>query len=147
MGHIVNLTKKCIFTAMKRCFAFLLLIIYSVTSIGATVQLHYCMGKLSGWSISLTESNSKECSKCGMEKAHSDKGCCHDENKLLKIQDDQKANYVSLDILKLSVSAAVSVDQSVACLLLQKKQLPSKSNAPPLIGDLDLCIRNCVFRI
>lgn len=82
-----------------------------------------------------------------MEKAHSDKGCCHDENKLLKIQDDQKANYVSLDILKLSVSAAVSVDQSVACLLLQKKQLPSKSNAPPLIGDLDLCIRNCVFRI
>jgi hypothetical protein len=132
---------------MKRFFAFILFLIYSVTSIGATVQLHYCMGKLSGWSITLAESNLKECSKCGMEKAHSDKGCCHDENKLLKIQDDQKANYVSLDILKLSVSAAVSVDQSVACLLPQKKQLPSKSNAPPLIGDLDLCIRNCVFRI
>jgi hypothetical protein len=54
------------------------------------------MGKLSGWSLALTESQSKECSECGMEKAHSDKGCCHDENKLLKVQDDQKANYVCL---------------------------------------------------
>src|SRR6266542_2593155 len=47
VGHIVFLTKKCIFTAMKRFLAFILLLVYSVTSIGATVQLHYCMGKLS----------------------------------------------------------------------------------------------------
>lgn len=132
---------------MKRFFAFILLFIYSFTSIGATVQLHYCMGKLSGWSLALAGSGSKDCSKCGMEKAHSDNGCCHDENKLLKIQDDQKANYVSLDILKLSVSAPVFVDQSVAYLLPEENELLPKSKAPPLIGGLDLCIRNCVFRI
>ena len=130
---------------MKRLFAFILLLIYSVTSIGATVQLHYCMGKLSGWSLSWTQS--KECSKCGMEKAHSDKGCCHDENKLLKIQDDQKANYLSLEISKLSVAAPITVDHSVTYLVPEKNELLPKIKAPPLIGDFDLCIRNCVFRI
>jgi hypothetical protein len=132
---------------MKRFFAFILLLIYSVTSIGATVQLHYCMGRLSGWSLAFAESHSKECSKCGMEKTHSDKGCCHDENKLLKIQDDQKANYVSLEILKLSVATPVIIDRSVTYLLPEKSELLPKTNAPPLINDGDLCIRNCVFRI
>lgn len=132
---------------MKRFFAFILLLVYSVTSIGATVQLHYCMGQLSGWSLALTESHSKECSKCGMEKTHSDKGCCHDENKLLKIQDDQKASLVSLEVLNLSVAAPVIVDHSAACLFLPKNDLLPKSNAPPLKDDLDLCIRNCIFRI
>lgn len=132
---------------MKRFFAFILLLVYSVTSIGATVQLHYCMGKLSGWSLALTDLHSKECSKCGMEKMHSDKGCCHDENKLLKIQDDQRANYVSLEILKLPVAAPIIADHSIAYLVSQKNELLPKGNAPPVIGDPDLCIRNCVFRI
>jgi hypothetical protein len=131
---------------MKRFFAFILLLIYSVTSIGATVQLHYCMGKLSGWSLALTGSTSKECSKCGMEKKDS-KGCCHDENKLVKIQDDQKANYVSLGILKLQVPAPVIIDQSIAYLLPETEELLPKSNAPPLICHADICIRNCVFLI
>lgn len=132
---------------MKRFSAFILLLIYSVTSIGATVQLHYCMGKISGWSVAWTESKSKECHKCGMEKENSDKGCCHDENKLIKIQDDQKANYVSLEILKLPVATPIVVDHSITYLLPQKSELLPKSNAPPLTGDIDLCIRNSVFRI
>jgi hypothetical protein len=132
---------------MKRFFAFILLLIYSVTSIGATVELHYCMGKLSGWTLALIESHSKECSKCGMEKTHLDKGCCHDESKLLKIQDDQKANYVSLEISKLSVAAPVLIDHTVAYSLPKINELLPQSNAPPRISGVDVYIRNCVFRI
>lgn len=82
-----------------------------------------------------------------MEKKNSDKGCCHDENKLIKIQDDQKANYVSLEILKLAVAAPIVVDHSITYLLPQQNELLPKSNAPPLTGDIDLYIRNNVFRI
>lgn len=145
--HIGILNKKCIFTAMKRFFAFILLAIYSVTTVGATVQLHYCMGKLSGWSLAWTESKSKECSKCGMEKMHSDKGCCHDESKLLKIQDDQKANYVSLEISKLSVAAPVLIDHTIAYTLTKINELLPQSNAPPRSSGVDVYVRNCVFRI
>ena len=132
---------------MKRFFAFILLIIYSATTVGATVQIHYCMGRLSGWSITWAESKSKECDKCGMEKTHSDKGCCHDESKLLKIQDDQKANSVSLDISKLSVAAPAIIDHNVNHSLSEMNQLLPQANAPPRSSDLDLCIQNCVFRI
>ena len=132
---------------MKRSLAFILLLIYSVTSIGATVQLHYCMGKLSGWSLALTETKSKECDKCGMEKTHLDKGCCHDENKLLKIQDDQKANYVSLEISKLSVATPLVVDDTLTYALPKIEELHPQNNAPPRGSGVDVYIRNCVFRI
>jgi hypothetical protein len=133
---------------MKRFPAFILLLIYSITSIGATVQLHYCMGKLSGWSLALTEAHSNECSKCGMEKTESsDKGCCHDESKLLKVQDDQKANYISLEIYKLPVAAPVISDHTIAGSLPETKGLLPQSNAPPRSSGIDICIYNCVFRI
>ena len=131
---------------MKKFITAILAILYISTSTGATVQLHYCMGKLSGWSLTWTETHPKECGKCGMEKKDS-KGCCHDENKFLKIQDDQKANYVSLEILKISVAAPAVADHSLTYSLPKKDKLLPESNAPPRRSDTDICIRNCVFRI
>jgi hypothetical protein len=133
---------------MKRFLAFIVLLVYSVTTIGATVQLHYCMDKLAGWSLTWTEFQSKKCSNCGMEKSeNSDKGCCRDESKLLKIQDDQKANYLSFEILKLSVSAPVIIDHNAVYSLPKINELLPQSNAPPRSSDADICILNCVFRI
>jgi hypothetical protein len=133
---------------MKRFLAFILLFIYSATTIGATVELHYCMGKLSSWSLSWTEAKSKECSKCGMEKTEkSDKGCCHDESKLLKVQDDQKANSLSLEIYKLPVAAPAINNHTVVYLLPEINGVLPHSNAPPRSSGTDICIYNCVFRI
>lgn len=147
-GHIVKLIENCIFTPMKRFLAFILLFIYSATTVGATVELHYCMGKLSGWSLSWTEAKSKECSKCGMEKTEkSDKGCCHDESKLLKVQDDQKANHLSLEIYKLPVAAPVISNHAVVCTITGINGVLPHSNAPPRSSGTDICIYNCTFRI
>jgi hypothetical protein len=132
---------------MKRFFAFILLLTYSVTTIGATVQLHYCMGKLSGWDLAWTEKESTECSKCGMDKEDSDKGCCRDESKLLKIHDDQKANYISLELLKLPVAVSVEGDYSLSYWLPKIIELLPQSNAPPRSSNGDLYKRNCVFLI
>jgi hypothetical protein len=133
---------------MKRFFAFILVLIYSVTTVGATVQLHYCMGKLSGWSLAWTEAKSKECSKCGMEKTESsDKGCCHDESRLLKVRDDQKANYLSLEIYNIAVAAPVFTNHTIAYSLPEIDGLLPQSNAPPRSSGTEICIFNCVFRI
>jgi hypothetical protein len=132
---------------VKRFLAFILVFIYSVTTIGATVQLHYCMGKFAGWSLAWTETKSKECDKCGMEKSDNpDKGCCKDDHKLLKIQDDQKANYISLEILKLSTATPVVADNQWSFSLPVRMKLLPDNNAPPR-NSFDLCVRNCVFRI
>ena len=133
---------------MKRFLAFILIFIYSVTTVGATVQLHYCMGKFTDWSLALTEPKSKDCSKCGMEKKEKgDNGCCKDENKVLKIQSDQKANYLSLEIYKLPVAAPVLSNHTIAFSLPEINGLLPQSNAPPRSSGNDICIYNCVFRI
>ena len=59
-------------------------------SLGATLHLHYCMGKLADWRFS--HSRSEKCSKCGMAKTkEKDNGCCKDEQKFFKNDTDQKA--------------------------------------------------------
>jgi hypothetical protein len=133
---------------MKRLFAFILFVIYSVTSIGATVQLHYCMGKLAGWSLVWTDTKSKECSKCGMGKKHnSAKDCCRDENRFLKIKDDQKANYVSLEILKLAVTEPVIADHSFSYFFPVINERLLQNNALRRSSEIDIYKRNCLFRI
>lgn len=67
---------------MKRFIVSILAILYLATASGATVHLHYCMGKLMGISLS-GHNDDHKCSRCGMTKK-SGKGCCKDENKVIK---------------------------------------------------------------
>jgi len=64
---------------------------------GATIHLHYCMGKLASWS--LIDHDSKNCEQCGMIKKTADaKGiavktdCCRDEHRQIKSNQDQKSS-------------------------------------------------------
>ena len=133
---------------MKRILAFILIVIYFVTTAGATLQLHYCMDELSGWSLAWTDSHSDKCGKCGMEKDHSsDNGCCRDENKLLKIQDDQKASQLAFETLKLSVASPAFVNPDLAFTSNGIVELLPRSKAPPRSCPEDICIRYCIFRI
>ncbi len=61
---------------------------YLAISSGLVLQIHYCMGKAIGSSIQFAETGSATCSKCGMENAKNK--CCHDEVKIIKLQDAQK---------------------------------------------------------
>ena len=60
--------------------------VYGTTTVGATVHLHFCMNKFI--SFNFTETENKTCGKCGMKESATKKGCCKDEVKQLKIDND-----------------------------------------------------------
>ena len=51
---------------MKKFITAILAVLYLGTSSGATIHMHYCMGKLADWGLG--HQNSKTCGNCGMEK-------------------------------------------------------------------------------
>lgn len=68
------------FTPVKKVLTIFLLLIYSITNAGTTLNLHYCMGEL--MNINLFHSQIDKCPKCGMKKSNSS-GCCRDEKKIV----------------------------------------------------------------
>ena len=62
--------------------------VYGTTTVGATVHLHFCMDKFISFNFTKTEN--KTCGKCGMKESATKKGCCKDEVKQLKINNDQQ---------------------------------------------------------
>lgn len=108
--------------------------------------MHYCMDKLvdSG----LGHNNEEKCSNCGMKKSQEkDKGCCKDEHKQVKLENDHKgAGTYQLTELSVAVLPATVFEHSDTNLSTVTEQNPL-SHAPPRSGDLAVYIRNCVFRI
>ena len=76
---------------------------------GATVHIHYCMGKVMG--AGFGHKDEEKCGKCGMKKSISN-GCCKDEHKTVKASDHQLAkasfdlSYTQIDIHPLPVYTA-----------------------------------------
>ncbi|MEO8583115.1 MAG: hypothetical protein ABI415_04915 [Flavitalea sp.] len=113
---------------MKKFLTSILAVLYIVTSSGATVHMHYCMGKLAD--LGLRESKSKNCPKCGMEK--SDKGCCKDEHKFLKDDSAQKLAENNLQMLLLSsVAIPASFTELPATDIPSVPEENPVSHAPP----------------
>lgn len=73
---------------MKKILAITVAFMYLAITSGLVLQIHYCMGKEAGSSLKFAETSTNTCGKCGME---NNKGkCCHDEVRLIKLQDDHK---------------------------------------------------------
>lgn len=70
---------------MKKVAAVFFVLLYSTFSVGATMHLHYCMGKFV--SSSLFNTNNDACSKCGMESHEGESSCCKDVKVSVKISD------------------------------------------------------------
>ena len=126
---------------MKKIIVSILAIFYLVSSVGATIHLHYCMDKLINWS--LLKSGGDKCGKCGMDK---DGGCCKDEHKFVKNSFDQKTTESSIEVIKFSPitfpAAVFNISKFYSSLI---HEYPV-SHAPPISG-AEIYIRNCVFRI
>ncbi len=132
---------------MKKFITAILAVLYLGTSTGATIHMHYCMGKLADWGLG--HNNSKTCGKCGMEKADKkDNGCCKDEHKFLKDDSAQKVNESNLQLMQLMATALPSsyIQLPELALPLLTEESPN-SNAPPRTQAVPVYIRNCVFRI
>lgn len=130
---------------MKKFAITILALIYITISTGATVQLHFCMDKLTGWSF--TNKTPENCGKCGMSK-QGHKGCCHDEKKVIKVTKDQKSNESSFSFLiNKSLHHYQNITVSNILYLPYGAALNPNSHAPPLGKQLAIFIYNCVFRI
>jgi hypothetical protein len=131
---------------MKKFFVAILAVLYLSSAVGATVHLHYCMNKLVNWSLWAKKGDN--CSKCGMSKTEKQAtGCCKDEQKHVKVENDQKAaeGYHMLQLNSVTISV-VFVELPVIYLpsVIEKRPL---SHGPPRSGTIAEYIRNCVFRI
>jgi hypothetical protein len=138
---------------MKKVFATILAVIYLSTSMGATVHLHYCMGKLFSWS--LTDKDSKNCGQCGMPKSSTNghcmafkDGCCKDKHTQVQLDKDQKATesafaFSALTFAALPMAASTLPGNYVVSYVTE---YPT-TNAPPEPDKIPLFIRNCTFRI
>ncbi|MEO6232530.1 MAG: hypothetical protein ABJB11_22250 [Ferruginibacter sp.] len=132
---------------MKKFITAILAILYLGTSSGATIHLHYCMGKLANWDLNPIES--KTCPKCLMEKSSKDSdGCCKDEQKFVKNNNDHKSTETIYQFGQLSIIALpVSFIEIPSVQYDSLTESHPVSHAPPGANSVAVYIRNCVFRI
>ncbi|HWB93409.1 MAG TPA: hypothetical protein VG605_16220 [Puia sp.] len=138
---------------MKKILAAILAIVYLSTSLGATIHLHYCMGRLVSWG--LMEHAGKSCDFCGMRKMRASgecmagmKNCCHEESKQIKIGKDQKtAQEFSLMVKTVPAVADLPRPVWMSPVLLSPVFSQPVSHGPPLVNAMPVFLRNCNFRI
>jgi hypothetical protein len=131
---------------MKKVFAIILALLYLGASTGATIQLHYCMGKLADWRLG--NSKSESCGNCGMERTEEEaSGCCKDEHKFIKTDLAQKTAE-SILLAAQSMSACLpthwEIEAGHFCSVTEKNP---GSNALLRSCGTAIYKRNCSFRI
>ena len=138
---------------MKKVFAGFLAFLYLSTSLGATIHLHYCMGKLISWGI--TNHESKRCDNCGMLKSTGQagnlmatNGCCSDRHEELKNGQDQnlplgKWEWSKYSLLSAGINGQCSSEYPASKVCIG---LPT-THAPPVPDGKPVFLRNCNFRI
>jgi hypothetical protein len=132
---------------VKKFFLAILALVYISTSIGATVHVHYCMGKLAEWGVGHKESSS--CDKCGMAQSiKKANGCCKDENKFIKNSADQKGAEAAFQTFQsVAITPPVAFIELPAVTIFSVAERNPCSHAPPRDSGVAVYIRNCVFRI
>jgi hypothetical protein len=130
---------------MKKFLVTILAVFYLGTSVGATIQFHYCMGKLVDWGMEYGYDS--KCSICGMEKK-SHEGCCKDEYKQIKNDNAQKVSESYTQLKKITSEAAqINFPEYSFKLPDIVPNEFSKANAPPRSCRSSIYIINCVFLI
>jgi hypothetical protein len=105
------------------------------------------MGKLA--ELSLWQTKNKTCGKCGMEKADTkDNGCCKDEHKQLKLDDDHKQaeGSYSWNILSPAAPTTAFFHSDFTAAPSTAEEFPV-SNAPPFVAKAPTYLRLRVIRI
>lgn len=131
---------------MKKLFVTILALLYLGISTGAPLHLHYCMGKLV--EMQLYGENGKPCDCGSKQKNVCKKDCCKHEQKLVKLEKDQK----------ITESTILSIISAVATLPTYHNTLPEiaftsitenfpLNNPPPESGGQKLFILNCLLLI
>ena len=131
---------------MKKLLVAILAILYMGVSTGATLHLHYCMGRLIGWE--LWHGKSDACDNCGMKKDASKKGCCKDEHKQFKLVNDQKTVEPGIQLMQYTGEAilpgyGILPETRPASVVA----VTPVSNSPPRSSTVAIFVLHRVFRI
>jgi hypothetical protein len=126
---------------MKKLVLALMIMLYSFSSSGATVQLHYCCGKLKN----ITWGSIQE-KDCGMQQKMGSKPCCETKSVSAKDQDQDHEFYTvsfgsNVPVEPQTLLTNVQPPSNIVSFIAEPAIPPS----PPLSGSL--FILNCVFRI
>ena len=132
---------------MRKLLVAISTLLYIGTSTGATLHMHYCMGKFVDWSLG--QSNSKYCSSCGMEEAdQKDKGCCKDEGRFFKNITDQKITESVFQFIQLNAvcipHAFIEITPGIFPSFVDNDLI---NRTPSRTYGVAVYIRNCVFLI
>jgi len=128
---------------MKKIIASFTVIVYFAFACGVIVNYHFCMDRYD--SFRLYKAASDWCINCGMHaKKH---GCCHDEVKIVKIQDDYQTSSASFAFENIQPAVITPSEFLSASLFNEKIALNKTDHSPPLLPGQDVCLQNCVFRI
>lgn len=132
---------------MKKFLLGILTIFYFGVSTGATLQVHYCMGKMVD--VDLVNKDSGHCHKCGMKKMNGKKGCCHDEQKVIKITSDQNSTDAAYQMVQLHSVAIIKHYAKLPAIPISSSLIENNTGVNGLFRDSQVAvyIRNCVFRI
>jgi hypothetical protein len=128
---------------MKKILASVAVTIYFAFACGVIVNYHFCMDRYD--SFSLYKSSRDWCGKCGMhvKKSH---GCCHDEIKIIKLQDDHQVSTASFQFK--SVQPAITfLPVFIVAETNNGCTIDHLNHPPPLLHGQDIYLQNCVFRI
>ncbi|MEC5146339.1 hypothetical protein [Chitinophaga sp. 212800010-3] len=139
---------------MQKILALILALLYISSSTGATVHMHYCMGRLVdvNWGH---DKGKPACGKCGTTHDQKKncgkpckKQCCKDEHKTIKLTKDQKIAENTKHVMQLAA-------MTLPVAYMELPRVPVKvlaeafpaSNAPPPGSKVHTYILNCIFRI
>ncbi len=128
---------------MKKIIVSILAILYLTTSTGATVHMHYCMGKFISWGLESIADHTK-CSQCSMEKKNA---CCGDKKIFIKAEKDQKLSQIILELSNSFSEIDNEFNRFPELKIAVRAYTHSAISAYPPVNKTPLFIRNCVFRI
>ena len=130
---------------MKKAVASISLFVYLLMSCGVIINSHYCMNKLD--STGFFSEAAEVCGKCGMH-INDSSGCCRDEVKVIKLDDDHKVTVQNVFSLP-TLEAIVSTPSEFIVAPFVNNNVPEEiwDHSPPLPDGRSLHIKNSVFRI
>lgn len=114
-------------------------------SCGVIINSHYCMNKLD--STGFFAEAAEVCNKCGMHIDDSN-GCCRDEVKIIKLDEDQKvAAQNTFTIPSLEAIETVPSEFITTPFVNFQTEVYKPDHSPPIEDGRSIQIQNCVFRI
>ncbi|MDM8174598.1 MULTISPECIES: HYC_CC_PP family protein [Olivibacter] len=134
---------------MKKLFAFILTFVYLGIATGFSTYSHYCMDRYV--ETSLWKKDMSKCGVCGMNKSKqaSEKNCCKEEHKQVKLEKKHQASQVVYKQFKLfqAIVPAPAYDVSMHKPVINVITGHPVSHAPPNKAYTRLYRLNCTYLI